>query len=98
MILFDDIPLLVYETEVFCECGAWLNLTHMEESLILQELMELYDATTVRQTRIMETMAMAMGGSMGGMSSGSNDADVVLYGKEDMQYLPPGLGLGYEVA
>jgi hypothetical protein len=71
----------------------------MEESLILQELMELYDATCVRQTRMMETIAMAFGGgSGGGTSSGSNDADVVLYGKEDMKYLPKGLGLGYETA
>lgn len=73
----------------------------MEESLILQELLELYDATTVRQTRMIEAMGSMMGGMFvggGSVDSGSDNNTVVLYGEEDKKYLPKGLGIGFETA
>lgn len=97
MVVFDDIPLLAYETEVFCECGAWSNLTEMEESLLLVELMELYDNTIERQSRLINSLAQMMGGApSAGSHYGSENNNVVVYGEDDINRLP--FGLGYEVA
>ena len=54
-------PLIDYEREVFAECGAWINFHHLEESLSLDELMELYDATVQRENRMMRMLAAAVG-------------------------------------
>lgn len=84
---------------MFCECGAWSNLTEMEESLLLIELMELYENTIERQSRVAKTIAQMFGG-MGGSSShssyGSENNTVVVYGEEDINQVP--FGLGYEIA
>jgi hypothetical protein len=91
--------LLAYETEVFCECGAWSNLTEMEESLLLIELMELYDNTIERQSRMINALGQMFGGVSGMHSAGaygSENNNVVVYGEEDINQLP--FGLGYEVA
>lgn len=88
---------MAYETEVFCECGAWSNLTELEESLLLIELLELYDTTVERQTRLIQSMGAMMGASFGGSySGGSENNTVVVYGEEDIGKVP--FGLGYEVA
>lgn len=54
-------PLIDYEREVFAECGAWKNFWDLEESLSLDELMELFDISIERQNRVMRMMAAAMG-------------------------------------
>ena len=43
------------------EIGAWKNFDDLEDSLTLMELMELYDISNTRQTRLMKTIAAAMG-------------------------------------
>lgn len=58
-------PLIDYEREVFAECGAWHNFIDLEDSLSLDELMELYDVTMERQNRVMRMMVAAMGGDPG---------------------------------
>lgn len=86
---------MAYETEVFCECGAWSNLTDLEESLLLVELLELYDTTVERQTRTIQALGTMMGASFGGgYAPGSENNTVVVYGEEDVTQLP--FGLGYE--
>ncbi len=65
-VVFDDIPLVDYELEVFAECGAWKNIWDLEESLSLEELMDLYEATMERQHRMMKAVAAAMGADVGG--------------------------------
>lgn len=54
-------PLVEYEREVFAECGAWKNFIDLEDSLSLDELMELYEASFKRQERLMKTIGAAMG-------------------------------------
>jgi len=60
-VTFDDLPLIEYEREVFAECGAWKNFIDLEESLSLDELLELYEATIERQNRQMKMIAAAWG-------------------------------------
>lgn len=89
--------MLAYETEVFCECGAWANLSEMEDALLLVELMELYNTTIERQSRMVQVMSSMFGGGVAGPeNSGSNNNTVVVYNQEDLQNVP--FGLGYEVA
>lgn len=54
-------PLVEYEREVFAECGAWKNFIDLEDSLSLDELLELYEAALKRQERLMRTIGAAMG-------------------------------------
>ena len=57
----DDIPLIDLEREIFCECGSWKNFFELEDSISLDELIEIYEATMERQNRLAKTVAMAMG-------------------------------------
>lgn len=66
----------------------------MEESLLLVELMELYDATVERSSRMIRAMGQMMGAMSGGSMYGAENENVVVYGEEDIQQLP--FGLGYE--
>lgn len=61
-------PLTLLEQEVFLEAGAWKNFIDLEESLSLDELIVLYEATVERQSRAMKAMAAAWG-------SGTEDND-----------------------
>lgn len=61
------------EQEVFCECGAWKNFHDLEESLSLDELIVLYEATVERHSRAMKTMAAASGAEI------SDDQSAIQY-------------------
>jgi hypothetical protein len=61
------------EQEVFCECGAWKNFLDLEESLSLDELIVLYEATVERQSRAMKSMAAASGAEI------SDDQSAIQY-------------------
>lgn len=65
------------EKEIFAECGVWKNFDDLEESLSLEELIELYDVTMKRFERQAEVIVMALGGSMGGGMPSSPGQDVV---------------------
>ena len=54
-------PLIDIEREVFSECGAWKNFHDLEESLSLDELVELYECSIERQNRLIKVIAAAMG-------------------------------------
>lgn len=51
----------MFEREVFCECGSWKNFLELEDSLSLDELLELYEAAMERQERLLRITAAAMG-------------------------------------
>lgn len=53
-----------------CEVGVWKNFNELEESLTLDELFTLYEATSERQKRIMKSLSAAMGGDV---SEGGTD-------------------------
>ena len=72
--LFDDIPLVDYEAEVFAECGAWKNFWDLEDSLCLEELLDLYEATMDRQYRLMKVVAASMGADVSGMDDGPSQS------------------------
>jgi len=61
------------EQEVFCECGAWKNFLDLEESLSLDELIVLYEATVERQSRALKSMAAAAGAEI------SDDQSAIQY-------------------
>lgn len=61
------------EQEVFCECGAWKNFLDLEESLSLDELIVLYEATVERNSRAMKMMAAASGAEV------SDDQSAIQY-------------------
>jgi len=61
------------EQEVFCECGSWKNFLDLEESLSLDELIVLYEATVERQSRALKAMAAAAGGEV------SDDQSAIQY-------------------
>jgi hypothetical protein len=61
------------EQEVFCECGAWKNFLDLEESLSLDELIVLYEATVERQSRALKSMAAASGAEI------SDDQSAIQY-------------------
>lgn len=46
-----------------CEVGAWKNTEELEDSLILDELIDLFEKTNERQTRLLKTVAAAFGAS-----------------------------------
>lgn len=81
------------EQEVFCECGAWVNFPHLEESLSLDELIVLYEATVERQSRAMKAMAAAWGGGSDDVESAIqyvySDSDTSV--EKDRSYLPSAL-------
>ena len=51
-----------------CETGAWRNFDELEDELTLDELFVLYEKTSERQKRILETIGAAFGA--GGGSEG----------------------------
>lgn len=59
----------MYESEVFAECGAWKNFIDLEESLSLDELIELYDMSVERQNRLAKVVASALGADVSDMPS-----------------------------
>jgi hypothetical protein len=66
---FEDLPLADLEAEVMCEVGIWKNFDEIEDALTLDELFMLYEQTTERQTRLMKTVAAAMGADVSGSES-----------------------------
>jgi len=43
------------------ECGAWVNFEALEDSLSLDELVQLHETSIERQERLIKTIAMALG-------------------------------------
>ena len=64
----------------------------MEDSLTLEELIELYDSTLERQQRLMKTVAAAMGADVSGDSSSNEGYNIA--GSNDLGFLP--ISIGYE--
>lgn len=97
---FDDIPLLDLEKEVFSECGAWKNFADLEDSLVLEELFELYNSAVERQGRLLKTVAAAFGADISEESKPDSKMGVqvpdapMAYDNYDLNQLP--FGLGYE--
>ena len=90
----------MYEKEVFSECGAWKNFDDLEDSLTLEELLELYDSASERQIRIAKVIAGSMGAEFDEPESSSSQNGLskpdssVVYDQYDLQQLP--FGVGYE--
>ena len=63
----------MYESEVFAECGAWKNFIDLEDSLSLDELIELYDMSIERQNRLAKIVASALGADVSDMPSKYDD-------------------------
>jgi hypothetical protein len=47
-----------------CESGAWNSFDNLEENLTLDELFILYEMATERQSRMLKTVASALGASV----------------------------------
>lgn len=95
---FDEVPLVDYESEVFSECGAWKNFHDLEDSLCLDELMQLYETSIERQNRIIKTLAGAMGATFEEEPSSvpmSSDAPrkYTLETADDLKNLPINIGV-----
>lgn len=84
--MFDDIPLVKYEREVFSECGAWKNFWDLEDSLTLEELLVLYDAAMTRSYRVAKVVAMAMGADV---DLSENDGDLSAPPEDKRSHVPP---------
>ena len=85
----------MYEKEVFSECGSWKNFDDLEDSLNLEELLELYQSAIERFNRMAQLMVGAVGGSLEPMP-GEMQKGPAVYDEYDTQQLP--FGLGYEKA
>lgn len=85
-------PLVDFEREVFSECGAWKNFHDLEDSLSLDELMELFEASIERQNRIIKTLASAMGATFEDEEVGSNDKKFVADNPAELS----GFGISYD--
>lgn len=85
----------MYEKEVFSECGSWKNFEDLEDSLNLEELLELYQSAIERFNRMAKLMVSAMGGTIE-EPSGSSSSNKSVYDQHDLAQLP--IGIGYEVA
>lgn len=46
---------------MFCECGAWKNFFDLEDSISLDELILLYEASVERNNRLSKIMAASFG-------------------------------------
>ena len=83
-----------------CEVGAWKNFYDLEDSLTLEELMELYDSAVERQMRLMRTIGSALGAEFDDSSSSDDEYSLpnpkgdVVYDQYDLQQLPFGIGYG----
>lgn len=51
-----------------CEVGAWKNTEDLEDNLVLDELFELFEKTSDRQSRLIKTIGAAFG-------AGGSDSD-----------------------
>lgn len=100
--VWDELPLLKYEAEVFVQTGAWLSIEQLEESLILHELFLLYRACAFHFSRNLKAMALVQGAEgvdldedwYGPESFTRNEKTIEMY---DMPNLAAtGLSLGYE--
>mgnify|MGYP001477414406 CR=1 FL=1 len=58
-----------------CECGAWKNYEVLEDELTLDELFILYEATTKRVRRFMDTVAAALGADVSHSDSGGSKVE-----------------------
>jgi hypothetical protein len=100
---WDDIPLLKYEAEVFIHAGAWINIEHLEESLILHELFLLYRACNHSLSQQIKGMALAQGAEGVDLEEDWYDTSAVA-DKRTMrmhdlpQFAATGLSLGYETS
>lgn len=65
----------------------------MEDSLTLEELIELYDISHERQNRLLKTVAAAFGAEVEESSSSGGQKNPV-YDQHDLVGLP--IGIGYE--
>ena len=86
------------------ECGAWVNFIELEDSLSLDELLQLHETTMDRQQHLMKTIAAALGADMSGgeeerspIPTGSYDPKTGGYlgaveDENDVQALPINLG------
>ena len=84
----------MYEKEVFSECGAWKNFYDLEDSLNLEELLELYQSSIERFNRMAKLLVSAVGGEIGGYEDSSPAAHKTVYDEYDLQSLP--INIGYE--
>jgi hypothetical protein len=64
----------------------------MEDSLTLEELIELYDSALERQQRLMKTVAAAMGADVSDSSPSQQGYNIA--GNNDLGFLP--ISIGYE--
>ncbi len=100
--VWDDLPLLKYEAEVFVHTGAWLSIEHLEESLILQELFLLYRACANEFSKNLKAMAIVQGAEGVDLDEDWYDPQAITQKTKSIEmYDMPGmassgLSLGYE--
>ena len=94
---WSEIPLLKYEAELFVQCAAWKNIEELEESLTLEEMFTLYNASKHQFSMTLKSQAAAMGAEVDWDDDWYDPAPPVkplpLSGS-DVRFLP--IGLGYE--
>lgn len=94
---WSDIPLLKYEAELFVHCAAWKSIEELEESLTLEEMFLLYNASKNEFSMNLKAQAMAAGADVDWDDDWYDPAPPVkptpLSGG-DVKFLP--IGLGYE--
>ena len=97
-LVWEDIPLLKYESEIFVQTGAWHSLEQLEESLILHEMFLLYRACTNEFSKNLKALAASQGADVDFDEDWYDTSDNVknhaVTGTE-IRMMPKGFGLGY---
>ena len=97
-LVWEDIPLLKYESEIFVQTGAWHSLEQLEENLILHEMFLLYRACNNEFSKNMKALAAVQGADVDfeedwyDPSENLRDHAVT---QTEIRMLPKGFGLGY---
>lgn len=60
-LVWEDIPLLKYESEIFIKTGAWKSIEELERNLTLDELFLIYRASSNEVSMQMKIAAAAQG-------------------------------------
>jgi len=95
-LLWEDIPLLKYECEIFVKTGAWKSLEDLEYNLTLDEMFLLYRACANETNMTMKVMAASQGADVDFDDDWYDSTPIEAADAQEIFSIPFGLGYSSE--
>jgi hypothetical protein len=86
------------EGMIFLEAGAWKSIEELEDILILEELIYLYEQAVKKERRLMRTVASAMGADIGDDDDEEYRPTGRTFDSETGGYVPDSINSGKDVS